>query len=212
MGSNPTLSANILPERGETANGTEKNTAEREDSAMDSFDTMLSGGHPNSLGRTIDVVQAVFADPSRLDELFGCYRSDDPVVRLRTSNALKRVEAERHDWIVPFLDRLIDEVGALDQPSAQWTLAQLFLRLKSEMSPAQYRGATKILKRNLEQHDDWIVLNATMETLFQWSQTDDELGLWLKPHLDRIAKDPRKSVAGRAKKLLACYPDRTSAP
>ena len=37
------------------------------------FETMLSGGHPNSLGRTVEVVAAVLDDPARLDELFSCY-------------------------------------------------------------------------------------------------------------------------------------------
>lgn len=170
---------------------------------MAAFDNMLTGGHPNSLGHTIEVVEAVLADRSRLRELLDCYRSNDPVVRLRTSNALKRVEAERHDWLVPFLDRLIDEVGALDQPSAQWTLAQLFLRFTWDMTPEQRDGASGLMKRNLEKYDDWIVLNATMETLFEWSRDDASLRGWLKPHLDRLAKDPRRSVAGRAKKLSA---------
>lgn len=164
---------------------------------------MLAGGHPNSLGRTLEVVEAVLADRSRLQELFECYRSKDPVVRLRTSNALKRVDAERHDWLIPLIDSLIDEVGCLDQPSAQWTLAQLFLRLGPAMSPGQSARALAVLKRNLEQHNDWIVLNATMEMLFQWSRDRPELRDWLRPHLQRLQKDPRKSVGGRAKKLAA---------
>jgi hypothetical protein len=170
---------------------------------VEPFRAMLIGGHPNSLGRTVEVVDAVLADRSRLDELFACYGSDDPVVRLRTSNALKRVAADRHEWLVPYIDRLIDEVGALDQPSAQWTLAQLFLGLGTDMTAAQRGRATRLMQRNLEHHDDWIVLNATMETLWRWAAEDADLRGWLKPHLARLAHDPRKSVAGRAKKLAA---------
>ena len=168
---------------------------------MEAFETMLTGGHPNSLGRTIEVVDAVLADRSRLSELFACYQSTDPVVRLRTSNALKRVEAEEHDWLVPFLDHLIDRISVIDQPSAQWTLAQLFLRLTPDMDPWQRERAVAILQRNLVRYDDWIVLNATMETLFHWSVTDVDLRTWLEPHLLRLANEPRNSVAGRARKL-----------
>jgi len=168
---------------------------------LERFDVMLTGGHPNSLGRTVEVVDTVLADKSRLAELFECYRSADPVVRLRTSNALKRVQALRHGWLVPYLDRLIDEIGALDQPSAQWTLAQLFLRYTPDMTPAQHGRAVALLKRNLEQHHDWIVLNTTMVTLHAWSRSDPELHAWLHPHLERLASDPRTSVAGRARKL-----------
>lgn len=93
---------------------------------------MLSGGHPNSLGRTDEVVELVIAQPARFKELFHCYQSDDAVVRLRTSSAMKRVEAANHALLIPWIDRFIDEIGALDQASAQWTLAQLFVRLEDE--------------------------------------------------------------------------------
>jgi hypothetical protein len=170
---------------------------------MERFETMLTGGHPNSLGRTIDVVEAVVANRSRLQELFECYQSADPVVRLRTSNALKRIEAARHDWLIPLIDPLTEQIGALDQASAQWTLAQLFLRLEPDMTANQRARATELMKRNLARHHDWIVLNMTMETLFQWSRKSPELKAWLKPHLDRLANDPRKTVAARARKLTA---------
>ena len=161
---------------------------------------MLSGGHPNSLGRTVEVVDLVLAEPARFEELFGCYGSDDPLVRLRTSNAMKRVEADRRELLVPYIDRFIAEVGALDQPSAQWTLAQLFQRLRTGMDERQRAEATRLVKRNLEHHDDWIVLNASMDALKDWAVEDTALRAWLLPHLDRLSRDPRKSVAGRARK------------
>lgn len=167
---------------------------------MEPFEPLLRGGHPNSLGRTLEVVEAVLADRSRLDELIDAYGSDDAVVRLRVSNALKRVEAAHPDWITPTLDRLIAEVGPLDQASAQWTLAQLFLRQTDHLTERQRHQALDLMKRNLAAHDDWIVLNATIETLAQWARTDSALRAWLEPHLHRLARDPRKSVAGRARK------------
>ena len=173
---------------------------------MERFEDMLTGGHPNSLGRTEEVVGIVLADESRFAELFDCYQSSDEVVRLRTSGALKRVEAAKHDLLVPYIDRLVGEIGKLDQPSAQWTLAQLFDRLKSDMTTAQRRQALALMKRNLESHNDWIVLNWTIEILSLWSSADGALAKWLRPHLLRLSKDPRKSVAKRAgEKLKSLY-------
>lgn len=174
----------------------------------ETFEAMLTGGHPNSLGRTEEVVASVLAEPARLDELFGCYDSADAVVRLRTSSAIKRVEAARSALMVPHIDRLIEKVGALDQASAQWTLAQLFDRLAHAMSPGQKARALGILKRNLEHHSDWIVLNTTIDTLTRWARDDAALASWLAPHLDRHAHDPRKSVAGRARKAKAALDQR----
>lgn len=172
--------------------------------SSETFEDMLTGGHPNSLGRTLEVVDQVMADQTKLEALFLCYKSDDEVVRLRTSNGMKRVTRAHPAWMVPFIDRLIDEIGNLDQASAQWTLADIFKELADHklMSDTQIDRATALLKRNLANHNDWIVLNNTMKTLHDWSKNDPELKLWLQPHLERLSQDKRKSVSKRAAKLL----------
>ncbi|MEL6374275.1 MAG: hypothetical protein AAFR04_09930 [Pseudomonadota bacterium] len=168
----------------------------------EAFEEMLTGGHPNSLGRTLEVVELVLADPNRFRELFDCYASKDEVVRLRTSNAMKRVESKRHDLLVPYIDRFIIEIGELDQASAQWTLAQLFDRLSSDMDKRQKASALEIMKRNLAKHDDWIVLKSSIDTLSRWAVDDQGLRKWLEPHLQRLSDDRRKIVASRATKAL----------
>lgn len=171
----------------------------------DNFESMLTGGHPNSLGRTVEVVDAVLAKPARLDELYQCYFSQDEVVRLRTSSAMKRVAQAQPDWVMAYMDRLITEISKIDQASTQWTLATLFDMLKPLMSREQVTGAKKIMKRNLDRHDDWIVLNTTMQTLFNWAETDSRLKTWLLPRLEHLSRDTRKSVSGRATKLRKRY-------
>ena len=167
------------------------------------LEQMLSGGHPNSLGRTIEVVELVLHNPSRMIELFDCYGSEDEVVRLRVSNALRRVQAERPDLILPFVDRLIEEIGALDQASAQWTLPKLFDGAAAEMSASQRARAKALVQRNLAEHQDWIVLNNSIDYLTSLAREDAELSGWLHPHLNRLADDRRNSVAKRARKALA---------
>ena len=166
------------------------------------FEIMLTGGHHNSLGQTVEVVDLVLSDPKRLKELYDCYFSEDEVVRLRTSSAIKRVSLEHPEWLEPYIDRFIEEIANIDQASTQWTLANLFATLHPRMSRKQKAGAIKVMKRNLANHDDWIVLINTMQTLFDWAKNDSNLKKWLVPHLERLSADKRKSVAGRAKKLL----------
>lgn len=144
----------------------------------------------------------VLAETNLFAELFATYRSTDEVVRLRTSNAMRRIEAVRHDLLVPYIDLFITEIGALDQPSAQWTLAILFDKLRPDMSAAQEAAALGIMKRNLAQHEDWIVLNNTMQTLSSWAVDEPELKAFLLPHLERLQSDGRKSVMARASKYL----------
>ncbi len=169
----------------------------------ESFEQMLMGGHPNALGRTIEVVEMIAQDKALLEELFLCYQSEDEVVRLRTSNAFKRVAKAHREWVVPYLDRFLYEISALEQASAQWTLAQLFLMMTKDMNEAQLARAREVLKRNLANHTDWIVLAQTMETLGKWSKNDPSLKKWLHPHLERLSQDARKSVANKARKVSA---------
>lgn len=163
---------------------------------------MLSGGHPNSLGRTLDVVDVVLADRSRLDDLYRCYFIDDEVVRLRVSSAMKRVTIEHPDWTLGLIDGLESEVAAIDQASTQWTLALLFDLMVDLMSPQQRSRAVEIMQDNLAQHSDWIVLNNSMKVLGKWAQADPGLAEWLLPHARRLTHDDRNSVAANARKLL----------
>ena len=171
----------------------------------EAFETRLAGGHPNSLGNTVDVVATVLEDHGRLEELFLCYQSPDETVRLRTSSALKRINLAEPTWLHPYINRFLGEVAALSQASAQWTLAQLFLKLRPAMSSAQFDAAKAHLERNLAHHDDWIVLNTTMETLVHWGKDDADLAARIRPELERHATDKRKSVSGRARKYLSKY-------
>lgn len=168
------------------------------------FAEMLAGGHPNSLGRTVEVVEAVLADPLRMRELVACYDNGDPVVRLRTSNALKRIEAVDGGLVASYLPRILAKAIHIDQPSVHWTLAQLFRR--QNLTDHRWRRiegtALELLKRNLTRYDDWIVLTQTIATLEVWAQDDAELRRWLRPQLERLAHDPRKSVATKATRAL----------
>ncbi|TAI49281.1 hypothetical protein [Flagellimonas allohymeniacidonis] len=166
------------------------------------FEERLKGGHPNSLGNTIEIVEEVLHRPSGFDELFNCYFSNDEVVRLRVSNAMKRICKARKSLLVPYIERFLNEISKIDQASTQWTLAQLFLLLQKDMTDAQFEKAKQILQHNLATHNDWIVLNQTMDTLGRWAKEDDELRGWILAHLERLSSDSRKSVAKKALKTI----------
>jgi hypothetical protein len=169
----------------------------------ETFEAMLTGGHPNSLGRTVDVVDLVLADRDRLAELFECYASADEVVRLRASSALKRVAIDRPAWTMVLMDRLQSEVAVIDQASVQWTLALVFDLTRALLSDEQRARAIEIMQRNVAQHDDWIVVINSMKVQGAWAEDDDELRTWLRPQLRRRADDPRRSVASNARTVLA---------
>jgi hypothetical protein len=167
------------------------------------FSDMLRGGRPNSLGRAEEVVDIVLADSRRLDELFEGLADPDELVRMRAGDALEKVCRHQPRWLVPYVDRLLDETGAIEQPSVQWHVAQILQQLRGELSDGQVARATELLKRNLARSQDWIVLNVTMDVLADWAQDDAALSRSLIPELERLRRDERKSVAKRASKRLS---------
>jgi hypothetical protein len=167
------------------------------------IEELLTGGHPNSLGNTVKVVDMILAGTKDIDELFSCYKSSDEVVRLRVSNALKRIAKVSPELVIPFIDGLLGEVQELNQPSAQWSTAQLMLTLEPYLTKAQLDKAKHVLKDNLTKSQDWIVLNMTMQTLTDWAAADEDLRKWLLPRLTELKKDSRRSVSARARKFEA---------
>jgi len=170
------------------------------------FTEMLKGGHHNSLGRTAEAVELALSDRARVDELFAGLGEPDELVRMRVGDALEKVCARRPEWFVPNVERLLGEVGEIEQPSVQWHLAQILQRLRPELSDDQFERATELLKRNLTRSTDWIVLNRTMDALAEWAKGDPALETWLRGELERLSRDRRKSVAKRASKHLADLP------
>ncbi len=167
------------------------------------IEQLLTGGHPNSLGNTIKVAEMIVAGTRTAAELFGCYESQDAVVRLRVSSAFKRIAKASPELAIPFVDGLLGEVQQLNQPSAQWSTAQIMHTLKNKLTAAQYKKAKQVLKDNLTKSQDWIVLNITMQTLADWAvaDADKELTNWLLPKLNKLKSDARRSVAAKANKL-----------
>jgi len=70
------------------------------------------------------------------------------------------------------------------------------------MNEAQYAESLRLLKGYLF-YPDWIVQNTAMKVLYEYCEGDETLKTWLKTQLSQMQNSEWKSVAGRAKKLLA---------
>lgn len=169
---------------------------------INAFEEMLTGGHPNSLGKTEEVTELVLADKAQLEDLWDCYESEDEVVRLRVSSALKRIAKAQPKWIHNKFDDFVKLSDNLKQPSFQWSFAQIMLWIDELLDDNQRKKVIEILKNILQNTDDWIVLNMTMETLTSYAKKDAESKAWLLPHLERLLKDKRQSVAKRARTYI----------
>ena len=75
--------------------------------------------------------------------------------------------------------------------------------LADQLTPKQTKSATETMKGYLENSNDWIVQNTTIETLAKWAVDDSVLRKWLMPKLRKLSKTGKKSVASRSTKWLS---------
>lgn len=119
----------------------------------ESFERMLSGGHHNSLGRTLEIVHFVLEDKRRLAELYECYFSGDELVQERRQqrDETARVAAhlagaakcrpsalQRKSWGSPQLKRTVLSVPVNDgrhRPAARWSTRRPRKNTLFELSP-----------------------------------------------------------------------------
>lgn len=160
-------------------------------------------GDSNTLGRTDEVTAIVLENPDRADEVYDLFFQDDEWVRLRAASVSKRIWRADAALFAPFIPGWIEKVSAIDQPSSQWTFAQMCQECNDLLSNEQRDRAIGIVSGYLATNDDWIVLNSSMAALAVWAQTRPALADSIRPHLERLCADPRKSVAGRAHKALS---------
>ena len=59
----------------------------------------LAGGDRRSVGRVGEVVQDVLADPDLFDTLFRGMVDQDPVIRMRSADAVEKITAVRPEYL-----------------------------------------------------------------------------------------------------------------
>ena len=64
------------------------------------------GGRSNSLGRTVEVIETVLADHSRVEELYNCLFQDDAWLRMRAVDALEKICRKHADWLAPYIKQI----------------------------------------------------------------------------------------------------------
>jgi hypothetical protein len=164
-------------------------------------EALLTGGDPRSLRNADIVVDAASRQPERLEELVQCVFSADDIVRMRASDALEKVCRSHPRLVQRFVPRLLGEMSQIGQASVQWHLAQILAEVP--LDEGQQARAITVLEHNLDTSGDWIVTNCTLEALGVFARTSPAVRARLVERLHRCQHSHYKSVAARARKLLA---------
>jgi hypothetical protein len=165
-------------------------------------DMLAAGGKTNSLGRVNEVIELVLNDRQRLDELYDCLLEEDAWLRMRAADALEKICRRHPDWLLPYVDRFLDELATSSQPSIQWHLAQIYGQV--DLTSEQKRCAVDWLRRLLSTKNiDWIVAANAMDTLAQFTKDGSFPAVEMIALLNVQQSHKSKSVIRRANKLRA---------
>ena len=170
------------------------------------FEQSIKGGHPNSLGNTLEVVDVVLGNTDKMEDLFLCYQSDDETVRLRTSNAFKRIFRAKPDLFKQWKKRFIKEIAEIDQPSAKWTTIQVFYELFGQLDEKEKTQSVEICLKYLRNEEDWIVINQSLNFMRNHLERFDFKDPEMMKLLNFFVDDERKSISKNAEKLIKILP------
>ena len=171
-----------------------------------SFEKSLKGGHPNSLGNTLEVVDVVLGNTDKMEDLFLCYQSDDETVRLRTSNAFKRIFRAKPDLFKNWKKRFIKEIAEIDQASTKWTTIQILNELFDQLDEKEKTQSVEICLRYLRNEEDWIVINQSLNFIMNHLEWFDFKDPEMKKLLNFFINDERKSISKNAEKIIKILP------
>ena len=159
----------------------------------------LKGGDRRSIGRADEVVAEVLDNTTLFDDLFSGMQHDNPLVRMRSANAVEKITALHPDFLEPYKTTIIEEVAPIDQQEVRWHVAQMVPRL--ELRETEVNEVSDILFGYLDD-DSKIVKTFSMQALADLAQQH----AGLIPQVTQILEEPTRTgspaMKSRGRKLL----------
>jgi len=166
---------------------------------VDDLLDMLKGGDLRSIGRADEVVAYVLETPAAFDRLFAGMTDADPVVRMRSADAIEKITASRPELLQPYKAKLLDEIATIDQQEVRWHVAQMIPRLV--LNPGERKHAVAILFDYLSD-DSKIVQVSAMQSLVDLAEDDPSLREKILPRITVLVQTGSPAVQNRGRKLL----------
>ncbi len=160
----------------------------------------LKGGDLRSIGRAEEVVQDILNNPVLFAEVFEGMLDDDPLVRMRSADALEKVSSKHPEYLQPFKNRLIREVSPVRQQEVRWHVAQMFSYLEADK--AERDEIVRILLFYLDADRSRIVKVCSIQALADLAERDESIRPTIVRRLQEVIASGSPAMANRAKKLL----------
>ena len=159
----------------------------------------LTGGDRRSIGRVGEVVADVLNDPTLFELVFHGTLSDDPVIRMRSADAVEKITARHPEYLQRYKTKLIQQVAKIEQQEVRWHVAQMIPRL--ELSEEERAIVVEILLGYLSDKSK-IVKTFSMQALADLAEQDASLRSQVIPLLEELTKTGSQAMKSRGRKLL----------
>ena len=159
----------------------------------------LKGGDRRSIGRVDDVVEAVHKDPSLFEDLFFGMLNEDPIIRMRSADAVEKITIAYPEYLIPFKTALLEIATRSEQQEVRWHMAQVFPRIK--WKPEERKKVIDILMAYLEDKSK-IVKTFSMQALAEFALSDPKLRIRVIYILENLVETGSPAMKSRGEKLL----------
>ncbi|HUV92314.1 MAG TPA: hypothetical protein VMV80_04440 [Anaerolineales bacterium] len=159
----------------------------------------LKVGDRRSIGRADEVVAEVLDNTTLFDDLFSGMQHDNPLVRMRSADAVEKITALHPDFLEPYKTTIIEEVAPIEKQEVRWHVAQMVPRL--ELRETEVNKVFDILLGYLDD-DRKIVKTFSMQALADLAQQHAELIPQVTQILEEQTRTGSPAMKSRGRKLL----------
>jgi len=160
----------------------------------------LRGDDLRSIGKADEVVQDILNDPSLFKEVFEGMLNKDPVIRMRSADAIEKVSVKHPEYLQPFKSKLINHLSKIEQQEVRWHVAQMFSYI--ETSKIERNKIIKILLSYIVTDESKIVKTFSMQTLADLAEKDEQIKPRIINLIKGMIKNGSPAIISRGKKLL----------
>lgn len=166
---------------------------------MKSIVDKLAGDDRRSIGRSNEVVADVLENPALFTEVFNGILSDDPLIRMRSADAVEKISAKHPEYLQDYKRTLIYKMAKINQQEVRWHVAQMLPRLF--LTKKESEVVVKILMNYLLDKSS-IVRTFSMQALADIAAKQESLRPQVARLLKMLTKTGTPAMQRRGLKLL----------
>jgi hypothetical protein len=163
------------------------------------FKETLSGGTRTSVGEADTVIRQLLKNATKLNEIYGLFLDEDPVVAMRASYVAMKVAEQSPQSVNPFTKDVLKNLDLYVQQEVRWHIPQLLVHM--ELSKAQRRRAYEVVMSWAETDKSKIVGYYGFQAAADFAELDEQLLQDFIPRIRKANKSGAKSIRNRCKKI-----------